>query len=122
VTRTKPEKFAYEYGSKARVAFVSELPCAVCGAGPCHNHHCRTDGMSRKGPKTAIVPLCGVCHTRIHNIGSLSMLQQMDGHLRLPMSPWSCSDEQGRMQYDSFDDLAAGVEKLWQIYNKGLED
>lgn len=123
VARTKAEKFAYEYGSKPRVAFISELPCAVCGAGPCHNHHCRTDGMSRKGPSTAIVPLCGRCHTRIHTIGSLSMLQQMDGSLRLPMSPPSdYLGERGRMQYDSFDGLAAGVEKLWQLYNGGLED
>ena len=79
--------------------------------------------MSRKGPSTAIVPLCGRCHTRIHTIGSLSMLQQMDGCLRLPMStPSDYLGEQGRMQYDSFDDLAAGVEKLWKINNEGLED
>ena len=122
VTRTQAEKFAYEYGSKGRVAFVSELPCAVCGAGPCHNHHCRADGMSRKGPSTSVVPLCGKCHNRIHTIGSLSMLQQMDGCLRLPMSPSPSMSHQGRMQYDSFDELAAGVEKLWKIYNAGLED
>ena len=109
VERSKAEKFAYEYGSKARVAFVSGLPCGVCGAGPCHNHHCRTDGMSRKGPKTAI--------------GALSMLQQMDGHLRLPMFPAAFHiGKQGRMQYDSFDELAAGVEKLWQSHENGLSE
>ena len=51
------------------------------------------------------------------------MLQQMDGCLRLPMStPSDYLGEQGRMQYDSFDDLAAAVEKLWKIHNGGLED
>lgn len=79
--------------------------------------------MSRKGPKTAIVPLCGKCHTRIHSIGALSMLQQMDGHLRLPMFPAAFHiGKQGRMQYDSFDELAAGVEKLWQSYENGLSE
>ena len=123
VERSKAEKFAYEYGSKARVAFVSGLPCGVCGAGPCHNHHCRTDGMSRKGPSSSVVPLCGKCHTRIHSIGALSILQQMDGFLRLPMiSAASYIGKQGRMQYDSFDELAAGVEKLWQSYENGLSE
>jgi hypothetical protein len=30
--------------------------------------------------------------------------------------------KQGRMQYDSFDELAAGVEKLWQSYENGLSE
>ena len=119
--RSDAEKFAYEYGSRGRKSFVKKLPCAVCGAGPCHNHHCRTDGMSRKGPSTAVVPLCGECHARVHNIGALSMLQQMDGCLRLPISPMaSWSGGQGRQQCDTWDDLAAGVEKLWRSHLDGL--
>jgi len=114
--RSRSEKFAYEYGSKARVAFVAGLPCAVCGANPCHNHHVRADGMGRKGPRTAIVPLCGSCHNRIHSIGKLSVIQQMDRPLRLPIP----DGLRGYQQCETWDDLAAAVEALWLTQDGGL--
>lgn len=98
------------YGSKARVKFVSRLPCAACGyAGrvPRDCAHTVTDGMGRKGHYTTIIPLCNVqalndggalnCHGRQHSMG------------------WSAigMSEEGRRR------AAERTEALWQLSRGG---
>jgi hypothetical protein len=111
--RTAPEfreKFRREFHSESRRDFVAALPCCACGvrAGERDNHHVRTDGTSRRGPYTAIVPLCRECHRRYHDIGSLSMLQKVT--LRLPHGLRHVRD-----YFDSWDECAAAVERLWLL-------
>ena len=68
--KRKASEFARCYGSKARVAFVKALPCAACGRqGQSENAHAFGDGAGRKGPYTAILPLCGDCHRKQHSRG-----------------------------------------------------
>lgn len=70
----KAKDFAREYGSRARVTFVSKLPCAACAyAGPLRrdNAHTQNDGTGRKGHYTTVIPLCTAgnpmnCHGRQH--------------------------------------------------------
>lgn len=60
-------EYARIYGSRARVRFVTRLPCFACGyAGeyPRQNAHTQVDGMSRKAHYTTILPLCGPCHAK----------------------------------------------------------
>ena len=64
------------YGSKARVKFVAQLPCAACGRGPCENAHTISGGAGRKADYTTIIPLCaGIngCHAAQHRSGWLSI-------------------------------------------------
>jgi len=64
------------YGSKARVRFVAQLPCAACGGGPCENAHTESGGAGRKADYTTIIPLCGGlhgCHAKQHRSGWLSI-------------------------------------------------
>lgn len=68
VGKQRPAKWAKAYGSEARVRFVKSLPCAWCATTRTerHNAHLPTkSGMGRKGPYTAIVPMCAVCHDRL---------------------------------------------------------
>ena len=52
------------YGSKARRAFITRLSCVLCYRTPSENAHVPPDAgmMGRKGPYTAIIPLCSTCH------------------------------------------------------------
>lgn len=73
-TRTrKASEFARVYGSRERAAWVAAQPCIICGLSPvdgCDNAHTPTrSGMGKKGPYTAIIPLCRHCHTRQHMQG-----------------------------------------------------
>lgn len=64
------------YGSKTRVKFVAQLPCAACGGGPCENAHTESGGAGRKADYTKIIPLCGGlhgCHAKQHRSGWLSI-------------------------------------------------
>jgi hypothetical protein len=65
----KAEKFAREYGSKDRVAWVKSKPCLVSGQAPSENAHTRNGGMGRKGPPESIVPLAPAYHRELHRIG-----------------------------------------------------
>ena len=87
--------------------WVTRLPCGICGDGPCENHHVRSDGVSRKGPYRVIVPLCDGCHSRLHRIGKLSMLQWVNREYGGLL--WN--GQRAEMQWD---DLAARVEAAWQ--------
>ena len=102
VAETKAQKFRREYHSRERVRFVAALACVVCASSPCENHHIRGDGLARKGPYTAIVPLCAGCHRRWHTIGKLSLLQA-----EAPLA-W-----RGRY-WEQWDDVAEEVERLWR--------
>lgn len=70
--RTESE-FARIHGSRARVAFISSLPCAACGRGTPppgnHNAHIKTGGIGRKADSTDIIPLCADCHGAQHRMG-----------------------------------------------------
>lgn len=115
---TKAEKFAREFHSEERVAFVNGLPCCACGRKPTRrhpsdNHHVWTDGTGRRGPYTAIVPLCRSCHRRYHQIGKLSMLQGV--RLQLRVGP--TQGPRGRTHYfDQWEEVAAFVEEQWQAH------
>jgi hypothetical protein len=106
------DKFRREFHSEARRDFVAALPCCACGSrkGERDNHHVRTDGTSRRGPYTAIVPMCRKCHRRYHDAGKLSMLQRVT--LRLP---GGSGLRHTKDYFDSWDDCAAGVERLWLL-------
>jgi len=121
-TRIKPkrrtasetrDKFRREFHSESRRDFVAALPCCACGSrkGERDNHHVRTDGTSRRGPYTAIVPLCRKCHIRYHDIGKLSMLQKVR-QLRLPGVGYR--GDRVTDYFDQWDACAAAVERLWR--------
>lgn len=62
-------EFQRVYGSKRRVAYIKELPCVVCGNGPCENAHIKSGGVGRKAEYTDIIPLCTTCHRTQHQHG-----------------------------------------------------
>lgn len=66
------KEFARVYGSPERAEFVKGLPCCACGRWPSDNHHTENGGMSRKAGYLTIVPLCGMCHRLLHNVGKKS--------------------------------------------------
>jgi len=48
---------------------VAELPCTVCNTQPVQVHHARTPELSGAGRRASdwyTIPLCLVCHTRLH--------------------------------------------------------
>lgn len=110
-----PVEFARAYHSDARRIWVSRQHCACCGSIPCENHHVRTDGTSRKGPYTAIVPLCWRCHRRWHgpNGGRETLLKQTKRDYGGLL--WH-----GERDVESWDELAALVEAGWQMHETGL--
>lgn len=70
----KPSEFRRIYGSRARVAVVKRLPCAICLCSPCDNHHTRNGGTGRKAGWETIVPLCTGpegCHAEMTNCSSV---------------------------------------------------
>jgi hypothetical protein len=62
-------KLEREYGSAARIAWVSALPSVVSGHGPCVNAHTATGGVSRKAHHSSIVPLTVAEHDELHQHG-----------------------------------------------------
>jgi hypothetical protein len=82
------------YGSKARVRFVAQLPCAACGYNgeyPRQNAHKSNAGMSRKGDFDTILPLCGPCHSKQHGAGWLAIGMTSESAIRaaaLTQSLW----------------------------------
>ena len=86
--RRTPSEFRRIYGSKERVGFVKSLPCANCNIRDGFydglvmwavvNAHVRNSGTGRKGPYTAIIPLCETpdragCHDVQHDVGWLAL-------------------------------------------------
>lgn len=65
----KPSEFARIYGSKARVEWVKDQPCVVCGFVPSENAHIVTGGMGRKADFDTIIPLCRFDHRVLHRFG-----------------------------------------------------
>lgn len=65
----REKEFARAYGSAARVLFVAELPCVVCGKRPSQNAHTRTGGAGRKADAHTIIPLCKPDHAELHQYG-----------------------------------------------------
>ena len=81
--------FARIYGSKARVRFVTKLPCAACGyAGELLRHNAHTPdgsaGTGYKGGHLAIIPLCAHCHIKQDDVngGWLSIGMSEEGRRR----------------------------------------
>ena len=74
-TVRKAREFARAYHSRARVLFVQNIGCAVCGQGPCHNAHTKSkSGMGRKGDYNTIAALCASCHVK-YDTGSSTPFQ-----------------------------------------------
>lgn len=69
--KRKQSEFARCYHSKARVAWVKALPCAVSGCPntPCDNAHVVNAGASRKADYLYVIPLCKTHHIRQHANG-----------------------------------------------------
>ena len=75
------------------------LTSAMCGAGPCQNHHIVTGGAGRKADARFIVPLCQACHLRIHRIGRPAFEMEWGVSLEL---------------------CAAVIEENWQVFRRVL--
>lgn len=74
--KRRASAWQHAFGSRARVRYVTTLPCAACGycgAYPRQNAHTANGGLSRKGHCTTIIPLCGPCHTKQHGTGWLAI-------------------------------------------------
>lgn len=74
------QAFGRAYGSEDRVKWMRSQPCVVCGGRPCENAHVKNGGMGRKADARFIVPLCHVCHQKVHEAGqqTFEMLYNMD--------------------------------------------
>lgn len=94
--------FARVYGSKARVRWVKEQLCCVCGRSPCENAHTVTGGTGRKGDYTTIVPLCPSCHRTQHAKGWQHLLGG------------TMADVRDELRY-----IAELTESRWHRYLKG---
>lgn len=66
-----PNPKSHTFRSKAYLAFIASLPCAVCGAEPTVPHHERfgKGGTGIKPPDSHCIPLCFGCHTQRHAEG-----------------------------------------------------
>lgn len=66
------------------LSFVRSLPCSVCSRpSPSHAHHHPLPGHSSVGSKTSdyrTMPLCGSCHSAVHQRGRLTFW----GNLEVP--------------------------------------
>jgi hypothetical protein len=113
--KRKLSEFARCYHSRARVLFVKNLPCVVCGLMRCDNAHIEGGGAGRKADYDKIIPLCCVpsdhpCspgyarghHGLFHQIGVESFVAAYPG-LRLDLPA-----------------LAAETEARWQEYASTL--
>ncbi len=99
-----PSKFAFQYGSKARVTFVKHRRCIVerfsCDMGPTENAHIgRAAGAGLKGHYTTIVSMCPFHHNRWHTIGRQSFL-----------AAYNLTDEQLVL-------LAEQTEAAWRVFS-----
>lgn len=56
---------AVQFGAQAQLC--RELPCLICGRGPCDPHHVRSRGAGGRDEHT--VPLCEEHHHEFHDIG-----------------------------------------------------
>lgn len=69
ISRSSPKQGLVR--SAAFLGFVRRLNCLVCQTPPpCHAHHityAEPSGMGRKVGDNWTVPLCGICHDRLHN-------------------------------------------------------
>jgi hypothetical protein len=54
----KSKNWLRAYGSGARVKWIQEQGCLVCGWSPCDNAHVTSGGTGRKSDAKNIVPLC----------------------------------------------------------------
>ena len=110
MARTKAEKFAYEYGSKARVEWVKAMPCCACGQRRgCDNAHTTTDGTGRKSHHRNIVPLCFDCHrVKLPSVGKLSFEQSHELTF------------DGEEYFATLADVAEAVHAEWTSNEEGL--
>ncbi|RME56842.1 DUF968 domain-containing protein [Candidatus Parcubacteria bacterium] len=67
VFRKKP------WRSEKHLKYIRSLPCCACGSpGPNDAHHIISVGNGRMGstaPDSHAIPLCRVCHMRLHDKG-----------------------------------------------------
>lgn len=73
-------KFAREFGSAERVAYVASLPCIACGGGPCENHHISGHAMGKRAHHSVIVPLCARHHREWHDVGRHTFAEKYHVH------------------------------------------
>lgn len=100
--RTEEQKDANwlrAYGSEERVEWVRRQPSFISGKHPCVNAHTRTGGMSRKADSSTIIPITDEEHQLVHQHG------------------WSHFG----LTQEKLDEMAAIVERAWQVYKTWLE-
>jgi len=77
----KKRDWLRKYGSKERVEFVTELPCATCDRKPDEvknqNSHISSGGTGFKSGYLNIIPQCFTCHNEMGN-GILTFLRAKD--------------------------------------------
>lgn len=62
---------------------VRKQRCFICHrAGPSDPHHIKTRGAGGQNELRNIIPLCRICHTKIHQIGIKSAVEKYN----LPIS------------------------------------
>jgi len=74
---------------KKYLAWIKTLPCQVCRTpGATEPHHTETGGIGIKGSDYSCVPLCHVCHQKLHmkqsksGMWSKEQLMEITGRLQ----------------------------------------
>lgn len=81
---------------KKYLKFVKKYPCCACGWRPnnhllVHAHHTETGGMGIKGSDYSAVPLCFICHDKVHKTGgknNIPNLEQVIERLQAHYKQW----------------------------------
>ena len=65
----KRAAWVHAYRSEEYVDWIHGLDCQGCGRLPSEAAHTAAGGMGLKGPWQSLIPLCRVCHTKVHAQG-----------------------------------------------------
>lgn len=103
-------KFAHEYGSAKRVAWIAWTPCLGCGTVPCENAHTANGGTGKKGHHSTIVPLCTPCHGATHQHGvqtfERNFARSLEGHT---LKAWAARIHARWLARDETDEATEGA-------------
>ena len=64
---------------KKHLTYIRTMPCIVCFRNSAVAHHIRTPwsaGMGMKSPDIMTLPLCVICHTRLHHMGETNFWRE----------------------------------------------
>jgi 5-methylcytosine-specific restriction endonuclease McrA len=72
---TKPKRIVNE----KLLAEIRKLNCIGCGRRGAEAHHVTTRGSGGDDVPDNLMPLCRICHTKIHQIGTSKMAEKHSG-------------------------------------------